>query len=88
MATVLLPAGTNTTPSADFTLTEPTLVVMTGATHALGATIHIELKKADNSYQSVTTLHGGTLSASGVLAAGTYRALRGQTGISLGLEKA
>lgn len=88
MATVLLPAGINTTPSADFTLTAPTLVVMTGATHALGASIHIELKKANNTYQPVTTLQGGTPGASGVLAAGTYRALRGQTGISLGLEKA
>lgn len=88
MATVLLAAGTDTTPSADFTLTAPTLVLMTGAVNAVGAVIHIQLKKEDNSYQTVTSLRGGDAAGNGVLAAGTYRAVRGRAGISLGLEKA
>ena len=69
--------------SNPFTLTEDTLVVVTGAVNATGAAMALSMKKADDTYVRFGKLRAPD--ASGILPKGTYIATR-LGDASLGLE--
>lgn len=86
MATQLFaPAVGNGATSADFTLTESTLLVLSGQVRASDARMAIQFKTSTGGYHTVANLND--VEISGVLPAGTYRAVRHGLA-SIGLERA
>jgi hypothetical protein len=84
MATQLLATAAGSgRNSADFTLTEATLLTMKGQRRANGSKILIQLKLSDATYVTQEILQGNN--HSGVFPAGIYRAVSYGT---VGLERA
>lgn len=81
----LLPIAAGAATSAEFTLTEPTLLAMVGPANSqpLGK-INVRLKLSTAQYTTVATFT--SVNASGILPAGTYVAQRVRG--TVGLERA